>query len=124
MKHTSLYLDWYIHVPNVKYDFRSSGIGYFKDDLTLGEVDLSVNYLHGNPETTKLLGQRYHVQPENVFISSGGASGQNAQVIRYLAERNVKKNEAVVEYPTYEPLLRQVQEHFPRVKRLERKELK
>ena len=39
-----------------------------------------------------------------------------------MAERNPKKNEAVVEYPTYEPLLRQVQEHFKHVKRLERRE--
>jgi aspartate/methionine/tyrosine aminotransferase len=39
-----------------------------------------------------------------------------------LAERNKRRNEAIVEYPTYEPLLRQVQEHFPHVKRLERNE--
>ena len=119
MKHPSLYLDWYIHVPNVKYDFRSSGITSFKYNLMLGEVDLNANYSH---HTAELLAQRYHVKPENVFISSEGASGQNTRVIRYLAERNKKKNEAIVEYPTYEPLLRQVQEHFPHVKRLERKE--
>ncbi len=122
MRHPSLYLDWYIRVPKVKYDFRSSGLSGFKYNLMLGEVDLSLNYLHGNPEAAKLLAQRYHVRPKNVFISSEGASGQNARIIRYLAERNPKKNEAVVEYPTYEPLLRQVQEHFPTVKRLERKE--
>jgi aspartate/methionine/tyrosine aminotransferase len=82
---------------------------------------LSVNYSHGNPETAKLLARRYDVQPECVFISSEGASGQNARIIRRIAERNSTKNEAVVEYPTYEPLLRQVQEHFGKVKRLERK---
>jgi aspartate/methionine/tyrosine aminotransferase len=32
------------------------------------------------------------------------------------------KNEAIVEYPTYEPLLRATQEHFRRVRRLERQE--
>jgi aspartate/methionine/tyrosine aminotransferase len=119
LKHPSVYLDWYTHVPNVKYDFRSSGITYLKRNLALGTADLSVDYAH---RTTELLAQRYHVKPENVFISSEGASGQNARIIRYLTERNKKKNEAIVEYPTYEPLLRQVQEHFPRVKRLERKE--
>jgi len=119
MKHPSSYLDWYMHVPNVKYDLRSSGIAYFKCKLMLGEVDLSANYLH---RTAELLAQRYHVKPENVFISSEGASGQNMRIIRYLAEKNKKKNEVIVEHPTYEPLLRQVQEHFPRVKRLERKE--
>jgi len=122
MKHPSLYLNWYVHVPELTYDFRSSGVSNFKHSLMLGEVDLSVNYTHSNPEAAKLLSQRYHVQLENVFVSSEGASGQNARIIRYLAEKNVKKNEAVVEYPTYEPLLRLVQEYFPTVKRLERKE--
>jgi len=121
MKHPSAHLDWYIHVPKVKYDFRSSGLGYFKYGLTLGEVDLSINYASGNPEAARLLARRYNVKPENVFISSEGASGQNVRLLRYLAERS-KKKEAVVEYPTYEPLLRQVQEYFPSVKRLERKE--
>ena len=122
MKHASLYLDWYVHVTEVKHDFRSSGVSAFKYDLVLSEVDLSVNYAHGNPETAKLLAKRYHTQPENVFTSSEGASGQNARIIRYLAERNTEKNEAIVEHPTYEPLLRQVQEHFPHLKRLERRE--
>jgi aspartate/methionine/tyrosine aminotransferase len=122
MKHLSLYLDWYIHVPNVKYDFRSSGLSYFRYSITLGEVDLSINYAYGNPEAARQLAKRYAVKQENVFISSEGASGQNARIIRFLAEKNEKKNEAIVEYPTYEPLLRQTQEYFPLVKRLERKE--
>ena len=121
MKHPSLYLDWYVHVPKLKHDLRSSGLQNFKYRTILGEVNFSLNYAHGNPEATRLLAQRYHVKPENVFVSSEGASGQNARIIRYLAESNPKKNEAIVEYPTYEPLLRLVQEYFPRVKRLERK---
>lgn len=122
MTHPSLYLDWYVHVPKLKYDLRSSGVSGFRYNLSLGEVDLSLNYAHGNPEAAELLAERYHVRPENVFISSDGASGQNTKVIRYLAEKNPSKNEAVVEYPTYEPLLRAVEEYFPVVKRLERKE--
>lgn len=122
MRYPSAYLDWYIHVPQLKYDMRSSGITGFKYNVNLGEADLSVNYAHGNPETARLLAKRYHVKPENVFISSEGASGQNARVIRYLAERNPEKTEAIVEYPTYEPLLRQVQDHFRIVRRLERNE--
>jgi aspartate/methionine/tyrosine aminotransferase len=122
LKHPSLYLDWYIHVPNVKHDFRSSGIAYFKHTLNLGEVDLSANYAHGNPEAVNQIAQLYSVGTENVLISGEGATGQNARIIRYLAERNPEKREAIVEYPTYEPLLRTVQEHFSRVKRLDRKE--
>ena len=109
-------------MPEVKYDFRSSGIAYFKHTLNLGEIDLSINYEHGNPEALKQVAQWYDVKPENVFISSEGASGQNARIIRYIAERNPEKREAIVEYPTYEPLLRATQEHFPIVKRLERQE--
>lgn len=109
-------------MPNVKHDFRSSGIAYFKDTLNLGEIDLSANYVHGNPEAVNQIAHLYNVKPENVFISSEGASGQNARIIRYLAERNSEKREAIVEYPTYEPLLRTVQEHFHRVKRLDRQE--
>jgi aspartate/methionine/tyrosine aminotransferase len=122
VKNISLYLDWYGHVPSLKYDFRSSGLGYFKYNLALGYVDLSVNYTYGNPSAAKCLAQWYNVQAKNVFISSEGATGQNNRIIRYLAEKNKGRNEAIVEYPTYEPLLRQVQEHFPRVKRLERSE--
>jgi aspartate/methionine/tyrosine aminotransferase len=88
----------------------------------LNEIDLSVNYAHGNPDLARLLANRYNAQPENVFVSSEGASGQNARIIRFLVEKNKRRNEAIVEYPTYEPLLRQVQEYFPIVKRLERKE--
>jgi aspartate/methionine/tyrosine aminotransferase len=120
MRHTSAYLDWYNQIINPRYDLRSSGLAYFKYRLDLGEVDLSLNYSHGNPETARLLALRYDVKPECVFISSEGASGQNARIIRHLAERNRAKNEAIVEYPTYEPLLRQAQEHFVRVKRLKR----
>jgi len=122
MKHPSSYLDWYVHVPKVKYDFRSSGLSTFKYRVDLGEVDLAVNHAHGNPETVRLLARRYGVEAENVFTSSEGASGQNTRIARVLAEKNPEKNEAVVEYPTYEPLLRQVQEHFPTVKRLTREE--
>lgn len=122
MKHPSMYLDWYAHVPKVKYDFKSSGVAYFNHDLRLNSLDFSVNYEYGNPKTALQLANWYGVKPENVFISSEGASGQNARIIRCLAEKVPKKNEAVVEYPTYEPLLRQVQEHFSRMKRLVRRE--
>lgn len=122
MKHPSLYLDWYVNVPKLKYDLRSSGLSTFKYRLDLGEVDLAVNHAHGNPEMVRLLARRYGVEAENIFTSSEGASGQNARIARVLAEMTPEKNEAVVEYPTYEPLLRQVQEHFPVVKRLRREE--
>jgi histidinol-phosphate/aromatic aminotransferase/cobyric acid decarboxylase-like protein len=123
MKHPSVYLDWYVHVPRLRYDLRSSGLSFFPYDINLSGVDLSANYPNGNPETVRLLADYYHVQPENVFVSSEGASGQNARIIRVLAEnlRGKGKNEALVEFPTYEPLLRHVQEHFRTVRRFERK---
>ena len=90
MKHQSLYLEWYVNVPKVDYDFRSSGTAYFNYGLDLGEVDLSVNYVHGNPQTTDLLAGMYGVNSENVFVSSEGASGHNARIIRLLAERDTR----------------------------------
>jgi hypothetical protein len=108
LKHPSAYLDWYVHTPEIRYDLRSSGMTSLQYDVDLGKIDLSMNYAHGNPETTKLLAQRYEAKQESVFVSSEGTSGQNARIIKYLAEREPKKSEAVVEYPTYEPLLRNV----------------
>jgi aspartate/methionine/tyrosine aminotransferase len=122
MKHRSIYLEWYIKVPKLKYDLRSSGVSAFKFPVNLGEIDLSVNHAHGNPKTVELLAERYGVATENLFLSTEGASGQNARIIRVLSEKNPRKREAVVEYPTYEPLLRSAQEYFPIVKRLERNE--
>lgn len=122
MRHSSAYLDWYINLPKLRFDLRSSGLMHFTYSLNLGKVDLSTNYALGNPRTTELLAGRYKVKPENIFLSSEGASGQNARIIRYVAELNRGRTEAIVEYPTYEPLLRQVQEHFSRVTRLGRHE--
>lgn len=118
----SLYLDWYIHVPKVAYDLRSSGIASFKCDLTMREVDLGVNFALGNPGILELLAKRYLVQRDHVFVSSEGASGQNTRIIRCLSRLQKKRDEAIVEYPTYEPLLRKTQENFHRVNRLERRE--
>jgi len=121
MKYPSMYLEWYVNTPKVQYDLRSSGINFFEYSFSLKEIDLSVNYAHGNPQTVKVLAQRYHVASENIFTSSEGASGQNMRIIKYIAERSsARKNEAIVEYPTYEPLLRLVQNYFPQVKRLQR----
>jgi len=115
----SSYLDWYVHVPSVKHDLRSSGITNFRWKLNLGEIDLTQNFAHGNPEALKLLANRYGVKPENVFISSDGASGQNTRVMECFSFRK-NKTEAMVEYPTYEPLLRQAQTYFKDIKRIVR----
>ena len=93
MKHPSSYLDWYIHVPKVKYNFLSSGLYYFKRVLNMGEVDFSANYDHGNPQTAETIAHLYDVKPENVFLSSEGASGQNARTIRFIAEKNPEKTD-------------------------------
>ncbi len=122
MRHPSAYLNWYIGVPKVKFDLKSSGLTNLKINVDLGQIDLSVNYDHGgNPETVRLLAERYRVKPENIFVTCEGTSGTNARILRFIAERNPQKNEAIIEYPTYEPLLRLAQEYFPTVKRFERK---
>ena len=99
MRHPSLHLDWYIHVPKLKHNLLSSGLGYFKHNLNMGEIDLSMNYDHGNPETTSQIARWYDVRPENVFLSSEGASGQNARIIRYVAEREPGKKKLLSNIP-------------------------
>jgi aspartate/methionine/tyrosine aminotransferase len=87
----------------------------------LGEINFTTNYAHGNPKALRLLAERYKVKPENIFISSDGASGQNTRILELLSSRK-NKTEAIVEYPTYEPMLRQAQSYFRQIKRIERKE--
>ena len=116
----SSYLNWYLQVPKVKHDLKSSGITNFKWKLNLQEVDLTQNYVHGNPEALKLAANHYKVKPENICISGDGASGQNTRILELLSSRK-NKSEVVVEYPAYEPMLRQAQTYFRNVKRIERK---
>jgi len=120
IRQPSDYLNWYVHVPKISHDLRSSGITEFKWKPNLGEVNFTTNYAHGNPEALRLLAERYQVDPENIFISSDGASGQNTRILEWLSTLK-GKTEAIVEYPTYEPMLRQAQSYFKKVKRIERK---
>ena len=56
MRHLrSSYLNWYIEVPTIEHDLRSSGITNFKLKLNLEEVNFTENFAHGNPEALKLL---------------------------------------------------------------------
>jgi len=121
IRQPSNYLNWYVQVPKINHDLRSSGITKLRWKLNLGEVNFTANYVHGNPEAIELIAERYKVKPENIFISSDGASGQNTRVLEWLSSLKDKK-EVLVEYPTYEPMLRQAQSYFKQVKRIERKE--
>jgi aspartate/methionine/tyrosine aminotransferase len=121
IRQPSNYLNWYVQVPKINHDLRSSGITKLRWKLNLGEVNFTANYVHGNPEAIELIAERYKVKPENIFISSDGASGQNTRVLELLSSLE-NKTEVVVESPTYEPLLRQAQSYFKQVKRIQRKE--
>jgi len=122
MRNQSLYLDWYIKQQNLTSDLRSSGITSYLYEADIDSFDLGVNYHHGNPKTAQILAQRYNTNPENIFLSSEGTSGQNARIIRLLAETYPQKNEAIIEYPTYEPLLRLLQEYYPKIHQIQRLE--
>lgn len=116
----SEYLRWYVTYPTIKYDFRASGISNFTWNPNLGKLNLSENFFQGNPEAKEKVAERYKVAPQNVFIMPEGTSGVNARAIKCLTSRKGKR-EAVVEYPVYEPLLRQTQSYFPNVKRVNRR---
>jgi len=120
VEHVSEYLRWYDSCPKLKYDLRASGISNFTWTMNLGKLNFSENFSQGNPEAKEKISDRYGVAPENVFIMPEGASGVNVRTIKCLASRK-GKTEAVVEYPVYEPLLRQVQSYFSRVKRVDRR---
>ena len=114
------YLKWYVQYPRLKYDLRSSGILDFEWSFCFENFNISETFPHGNPEAKKIVAKRYQVLPENVFISSEGASGVNTRIIKCLASMKDKK-QAVVEYPVYEPLLRQTQSFFSNIKRVRRR---
>jgi len=116
----SEYLKWYVQYPRLKYDLRSSGILDFEWSFNLEKFNLSETFPRGNPEAKMTVAKRYGVVPESVFISSDGASGVNTRIIKCLASMKGKK-QAVVEYPVYEPLLRQTQSFFSDIKRVRRK---
>ena len=116
----SEYLKWVVKYPEMRYDLRSSGISDFEWFFNLEKFNLSQTFPRGNPEAKEIVAKRYGVFPENVFISSEGTSGVNTRIIRCLASMKGKK-QAVVEYPVYEPLLRQTQSFFSDVKRIKRK---
>ena len=116
----SEYLKWYVQYPKLKYDLRSSGISDFEWFFNLKNFNLSEAFSCGNPEAKEVVAKRYAVLSENVFVSSEGASGVNTRIIKCLASMKDKK-QAVVEYPAYEPLLRQTQSFFSDIKRVRRK---
>jgi len=116
----SKYLKWYIQCPELKYDLRSSGIADFEYFFNFRKFNLSETFQNGNPETKEIVAKRYEVLPENIFLSSDGASGVNTRIIKCLASKKGKK-QAVVEYPIYEPLLRQTQSFFSDISRIRRK---
>ncbi len=120
MKNQSLYLLWYTSKKNLVYDLRSSGIASYPYTFHRHTYDLGLTNDHGNHELITLLAHRYHVSPDNIFLSSDGTSGQNTRIIQLLAERNPQKNEAIIEYPTYEPLLRVTQEYYTIVHQINR----
>jgi len=116
----SEYLKWYNTHPTIKYDFRASGISNFTWNPKFREINLSENFFPCNPEARETVAERFKVVPENVFMVPEGASGVNARAMKRLASG--KRKEAVVEFPVYEPLLRQAQSYFSLVKRVERRE--
>jgi len=117
----SEYLKWYVQYPRLKYDLRSSGILDFEWSINFDKFNLSETFSRGNPEAKRIVAKRYSVLPENVFLSSEGASGVNTRILKCLASMKGKK-QAVVEYPVYEPLLRQTQSFFSDIRRVRRKE--
>lgn len=115
------YLEWArTHMGRVKFDLAKSNIkGLTKDELgiPLGDVPLAAPDEDGVAELRDLLAKRYGVKRRGVLVSGGATMGI------YLACAAALKpgDQAIVETPVYEPLLRCVEERGAEIRTLERR---
>lgn len=115
------YLEWArTHMGRVKYDLAKSNIkALSKEELgvPLGDVPLFPPDEDGVLELRDLIAKKYGVKRPSVLISGGATMGI------YLACAAVLKtgDQAIVETPVYEPLLRCVEERGAEIRTLERR---
>jgi aspartate/methionine/tyrosine aminotransferase len=109
--HKIAYLEWARrHMGTVRYDLARSNIrpltreelGFTVDEIPTAPIDET-----GLPELRKLIGDRYGIGPERVFISNGATMG----IYLACAASIEPEDEILLEAPNYEPLYR-IPEHL------------
>jgi aspartate/methionine/tyrosine aminotransferase len=115
------YLEWArTHMGRVKLDLARSNIqplGREELGVPLGDVPLSSAESDGGAELRGILAGKYGVATSQVLVTSG------ATMAIYLAAAATLKpgDQAIVEAPAYEPLLRAVEERGAEIRPLERR---
>jgi aspartate/methionine/tyrosine aminotransferase len=105
MKRQSEFMHWAKTRPKVKYDLALSGIlnlPFAELDVKVSELELHGDNAYGYRPLVEALAAHRHVAPENVVTISGGTSMANHLAMAALLEHG---DEALIEKPTYDPLL-------------------
>src|SRR5437879_1501107 len=105
MKRQSEFMHWAKTRPRVQYDLALSGIlnlPFAELDVKLNELELHGDNAYGYPPLVEAIAAHRHVAPENVVTISGGTSMANHLAMAALLER---KDDVLIEKPTYDPLL-------------------
>ena len=116
----SEYLLWAKTSSSAPFDLTSSGLPYYplRDlPVTLGELELSGTGAYGYDPLQRAIADRYGV-PEECIVPAFGTSMANHLAMAALLEPG---DEALVESPTYEPLLAVAGYLHARVKRFVRR---
>lgn len=119
------YMSWAKGLPQARANLARSGVAPCPPSLLrLRARDLVLHAPAGDGTRAlrEAIGRRYRVGPDQVFSVSGGTSLANFVACAAVLHGAGPGSEAIVERPTYEPLLRTLEAFGCRVRRLERGE--
>ena len=118
---TIAYLEWARrHMGTVRHDLARSNIRALtreEFDFTLDALTGAATDEAGNPELRKLIGHRYGIGPERIYISNGATMG----IFFACAAAIESGDEVLLEAPHYEPLFRIPKHLGAEIRPLERK---
>jgi aspartate/methionine/tyrosine aminotransferase len=118
------YMSWAKAAPRARINLARSGVDPCPPDLLhLSEREMVTHHPagYGYPPLLAALGRRYDVSSDRVFTLPGGASLANFVACATALDGAGRRDEVIVERPTYEPLLRIAQASGCRVVRFDRR---
>ena len=118
------YIEWAKSMPPAAINLARSGIEHCPPSLLkLRAADLVTNLpvQYGYQPLTDAIASRYRVSPARVFTVSGGTSFANYVACAAALDGGPRGAEAIVERPTYEPLVRIADAFGARVRRFDRR---
>jgi hypothetical protein len=118
------YIAWAKSQPPARINLARSGIEHCPPSLLkLRTADLVTNLpvKYGYQPLTEAIASRYRVSAARVFTVSGGTSFANYVAYAAALDGGPRGTEAIVERPTYEPLVRIAEAFGARVRRFDRR---